>query len=311
MVELLSRLADDAFWAARYLERVENIARLLQVNDTAGQDAMGQAAWSRIVEINGDTAAFTARSGDATRSAVCDFYLFDVGNPTSVASALSQARGSLRAMRHLISTEMWRQVNVFANAARAEGPERFAADGLSAYCDWLKFNCQAVYGIVDGTLFREEAYLFYLLGRYVELADQTSRLLDATLRGLELADLADDGAGAHWQSALRSAGGYHAFKRSSANRLVRQDVVFFLLRSRRFPRSIASALAAVETQFEALRRDFFLRTDSEARERLDALQALVEQTDVHSPALRATLDGVQSGLIALTARICHSYFNHN
>lgn len=311
MVELLARLADDAFWAARYLERVENLARLLQVNDTAGQDAMGQAAWSRIVEINGDHDAFAKRGVEATRTTVCEFYLFDAGNPSSVVSALSYARGGLRAMRHLISTELWRQVNVFANAVRAEGPERFGADGLSAYCDWLKFHCQAVFGIVDGTLFREETYHFYMLGRYVELADQTSRLLDATLRGLELTDLTPSGAGAHWQSALRSAGGYHAFKRSSAARLIRSDVAAFLLHDRRFPRSIASALAGVDEQFEALRRDFWLRPDVEAMERLDALGAFVQQTDVDSPALRATLDGVQSGLIALTERIGRSYFDHS
>jgi len=288
LVELLARLADDAFWAARYLERVENLARLLQVNDTTGQDAMGEAAWSRIVEINGDGEAFAARSGEATRSAVCDFYLFDAGNAASIATGLSRARGGLRAMRHLISTELWRQVNVFANTVRAEGPERFGADGLSAYCDWLKFNCQAVFGIVDGTLFREETYHFYMLGRYVELADQTSRLLDATLRGLELADLPVAGAGAHWQSALRSAGGYHAFKRSNATRLVRADVALFLLRNRRFPRSIASALAGIEDQFGALRSDFGLRADAQAMERLDALRVLVQHTDVDSPCLLYT-----------------------
>ncbi|MEM6490991.1 MAG: alpha-E domain-containing protein [Pseudomonadota bacterium] len=309
MVELLARLGDDAFWAARYLERVENLARLLQVNDTAGQEAMGPAAWSRIVEINGDIAAF-GRHGEATRQSVCDYYLFDAANPSSVVTALSRARGSLRAMRHLISTELWRQVNVFANTVRADGPERFASDGLSAYCDWLKFNCQAVFGIVDGTVFREEAYLFYMLGRYIELADQTSRLLDATLRGLELTDLPAAGAGAHWQSALRSAGGYHAFKRYETNRLNRTDVANFLLRSKRFPRSIASALDGIDDQFDMLRREFHLRPDVEAMERLDALRALVAQTDVDSPAFRTGLDSIQGGLIALTARIGRSYFNH-
>jgi len=162
-----------------------------------------------------------------------------------------------------------------------------------------------------GALARAETYRFYMLGRCVELAAQTSRLLDATLRGLELTDMSTSEAGAHWQSALRSAGGYHAFKRTSAARLVRSDVAHFLLRDRRFPRSIASALAGVEAQFEELRRDFWLRPDVDAMERLDALGALVQQTDVDSPALRATLDGVQSGLIALTERIGRSYFNHS
>lgn len=309
MAELLARLAGNAFWAARYVERVENLARLLQVNDTAGRDALGHAAWARIPEINGDGPDFAERGRAPDRANVCHYYLFDSASPASATSALSAARANIRAVRHLISTELWLQINVFYNDYRKSGPERFEAEGLSALCGYLRFNCQTITGIVEGTLYREETYRFYALGRFVELADQTTRLLDVVLRGLEAAELSDGEARAHWQAVLRSAGGYHAFRRTRANDLTRTDVARFLLKVAGFPRSLAAARDGIENQLHHLSLNHGLHLDPETMEALDALRVLIAEADPAVADLRNVLDAAQLTLIALTNRLGRAYFD--
>ena len=308
MADLLSRLAENAFWAARYVERVENLARLLQVSDTEGRDSLGRVEWTHIVDINGDRATFAERGLAPNRSTVCRYYLFDASNPTSALNALANARTNIRALRHLVNTELWRQINVFYNDFRNAGEDRFATEGLSALCASMKFNAQAIYGIVDGTQYRDDAYLFYGIGRYVELADQTTRLLDAALRFIELARPSDAEARGHWQAVLRSAGAHQAFKRARLRQLDRRDVCAFLLTGRAYPRSVSFALRELIEQFGQMRSAFGIRPDPEAMAILDLLRAMIDEIDPGGDALRDRLDATQKALIDFTERTSQAYF---
>ena len=124
---LLSRYAECLFWLARYVERAENLARILDVNETFSRDSRGGQNWRSVLQLYGDEARFKEKHGEATAQAVLRFYVTDAANPTSIVSAVRLARENARALRPLISNEMWTQVNVLHNRLGALGGGALAA----------------------------------------------------------------------------------------------------------------------------------------------------------------------------------------
>ena len=173
---LLTRDAEGLFWMARYLERVENIARLVDVTQTFEGPGGRAGSWSALVAINADEPRLKGRRLDA--ATVKHFYLLDHGNPTSVPASLEFARTNARTLRPLISTEMWMQLNVFHRTVMATRPEDLEGDALSRLCRQIKEGVQAHTGITEGTFARDQGWHFYSLGRQLERADQITRLLD-------------------------------------------------------------------------------------------------------------------------------------
>jgi uncharacterized alpha-E superfamily protein len=112
---LLARYADCIFWLARYVERAENLARILDVNETFSRDGRGGQNWRSIVQLNSDEERFFASHEAAAAHNVVNFYVIDGDNPTSIVSTIRYARENARTLRPLISTEMWVQLNVFYN----------------------------------------------------------------------------------------------------------------------------------------------------------------------------------------------------
>ncbi len=131
---LIARHAGSALWLARYMERIENLARLLDVTKTFASEGEADRNWLSLLRINGDGAAFFAKHDHADATSVARFYLLDATNPASVQTAIACARENARTLRALISTEMWLQINVFHGRIRALGeadvaPEK-SIDGL-------------------------------------------------------------------------------------------------------------------------------------------------------------------------------------
>ena len=146
---------------------------------------------------------------------VARFYLLDADNPSSVQAAIAAAKENARTLRALISTEMWLQINVFHGRIRALSGADLAPDRLSAVCAMLKEGAQAHVGISEGTFYRDQCWHFTMIGRYLERADQTTRLLDTRFNALvPRADAGDPDIDAgKWHALLRAAGGYHAYRR--------------------------------------------------------------------------------------------------
>ena len=206
---LLARYADCIFWLARYVERAENLARILDVHETFSRDSHGGQNWRSIVQLNSDEERFFATHPNAAAQSVVKFYVIDSDNPTSIVSAIHCARENARTLRPLISTEMWVQLNVFYNRLVALGEEDLIPGRLATLFDSIKEDCQAHTGITDGTFFRDQGWYFYQLGRYIERADQTTRLLDIKYH-LLLPSLSDVGSPidvSQWNAVLRSAAG--------------------------------------------------------------------------------------------------------
>ncbi len=226
---LLSRYAEALFWLGRYMERIENLARILDVTDTFVRHGVDQSGWRSVVQINADEERFTKLYGTANAENVAQFYLVDRENPTSVLSSLFAARENARTLRPLIPTEMWSQINIFYNRVRQLTEGDAAPSRVSGLCAYFKEQCQAHAGITDGTFYRDQSWAFYCIGKYIERGDQTSRLVD--IKYHTLLPSVDDVGGAldisQWHALLRAASGYQAYRRVNPNFMTPASVAGF------------------------------------------------------------------------------------
>ncbi len=311
---LLARYAECIFWLARLVERAENLARILEVNETFSRDRRGSRNWLSIVQLNADEARFFGKHETATADSVIRFYLADASNPTSIVSAVRNARENARSLRPLVSTEMWVQLNVFYNRVKAVGPDDMRPGNLGLLLTAIKEACQTFTGITEGTFYRDQASYFYRLGRYIERADQTTRLLDAKYH---LLTGASDEAVAReigqWHAVLRSASGYHAFRRIHSNDLTPARVAGFLLFNPAFPRSVYLCVREVEAALSELKSRYLLRSGNDVSEGLDQLRAILMShaiEEIIDSGLHEFLDFVQHYLIIVTDRLSAAFFGH-
>ena len=310
---LLSRSAEALFWLARYIERAENLARILDVNETFSRDRSGGQNWLSIVQLHADQEGFFARHALADAATVLRFYVIDPANPTSILSAVRAARENARTLRPLISTEMWVQINMFFNRVAALRDIDLIPELLSSLFAWIKEACQTHTGITEGTFYRDQGWYFYQIGRYVERADQTTRLLDIKYHVL-LPGGRDPGSPvdvSQWNALLRSAAGYHAYRRLHAHGIEPERVAGFLLLNRRFPRSVTLCVREAELVLSELKARYGLRSGNAAAERLDGLRALLSDVsieDILIHGLHEFLDLVQQRLNLLGQDFATAFF---
>lgn len=317
MTRLLARSAENLFWLARYVERAENLARILDVQETFARDSGGQQDWRLVLVINADSEAFFKRHDEADSTSVLRFYITDRTNPTSIYAAVFAARENARALRPLISTEMWTQLNMLYNRILALKPTDVVEEKLSTLCDWIKRGCDAHTGITAGTFYRDEGWCFYQLGAAIECADQTTRLLDAKFLNFMAQTDSDPGSAAdsfYWMALLRSAAGYQAFRRRHPRGMVPEQVAAFLLSDACFPRSVASCLGVIDEQLNALRRQYGLRSAGNAMQFLDEIRDDLEVRKVKAAIAHGELhrfnDFLQRSFSELTSRIAVPFFGH-
>jgi uncharacterized alpha-E superfamily protein len=242
---MLSRVADAIHWLARYVERAENTARSIDVSLNMSLDAPSAFSdqWEPMVSVTGSLSDFIDRYETADRDSVIQFLTLDRENPNSILSCLSKARENARSIREVISPDTWEQVNRFyllvssPNAAQKvrENPAAFFAD--------VKLHSQLIAGVTDASMSHGEAWHFLQLGRLLERADNTSRLLD--MKYFLLLPSAHDVGGAvdemEWSILLRSTTALVMYRRRYG-RITPAHVVDFLLLDRQFPRSVLFCL---------------------------------------------------------------------
>src|SRR5258706_847866 len=177
---MLARVADSIYWMSRYVERAENVARFIEVNLNLMLDLpVGSAQqWQPLVATTGDAAAFAKRYGTATQRNVIQFLTFDQENVNSIRSCLRAARENARSVREIISSPMWEQVNVFylmvhdlaATARVREAPYEFFHE--------IRMASHLFEGLTNATMSHGEGWHFCRMGRLLERADKTSRMVD-------------------------------------------------------------------------------------------------------------------------------------
>ncbi len=313
MTVLLARYADCIFWMARYMERAENLARLLDVNETFARDRRGTHNWDAVIRLNADVERFAARYGASTPHKVAYFYMLDPAAPGSVYSCVKAARENARTLRPFISTEMWTQINVLFNELRGmeAGPD--SLPNVSDFCTRVKQACQTHNGITEGTFFRDQGWYFYQIGKYLERADQSTRLIDVKYHAL-LPPAQDPGSPldeSQWNALLRSAAGYHAYRRVHPRDLSPAKVAEFLLLNPRFPRSVSYCVGETARMLATLINTFQLPRGVEAAERIDALNDRLQEADIESvirDGMHDFTDSVQRDLVGVSESLGQAYF---
>ena len=312
MSSLLSRFAENSFWMARYMQRAENLARLLDVNETFARDAHGTSDWLPILRLHCDEEAFAEAYSSADAASVVRFYVIDEQNSNSIRSSVRGARENARSIRHLLSLETWTQLNVFDNWVRSLSARSLRLSELARLCGQIKEGCQLHFGIVNETLYRDQVWYFYKLGAFMELCDQITRLVDIKYHSLlpKAQDVGTPIDVAQWNALLRSASAYHGYRRVFPHEMTPTTVAGFILLDGQFPRSITHCAREIRSTLDGLLAHDELKDVEFSAAALDELAVLAERTPKQMIAggLHEFLDEVQIKLIALGREIEEKFF---
>lgn len=245
---MLSRVADSIYWMNRYVERAENIARFIDVNLTLLLDSpIGVSQqWKPLVMTTGDLHSFEERYGDANADNVIRFLTFDRQYPNSIISCLSAARENARSVREIISSEMWQQINAFYHFVNDAANQESL--NFQTFFSEVKLSSHLFAGIASATMTHSDGWHFGLMGRWLERADKTSRILDVKYFIL-LPSVKDVGTTLdqlQWIALLRSTSAYEMYRKRGVHRITPKSVAEFLVLDHEFPRSIRFCVRQTE-----------------------------------------------------------------
>jgi uncharacterized alpha-E superfamily protein len=238
---MLSRVADSVYWLSRYVERAENVARFIDVNYnlTLGEaDALGNQ-WAPLVYTTGDQARFEEHYESATRDNVLQFLLFDERNPNSIISCIASARESARTIREVMPSVVWEQLNKFYFMVRSSAQFSTPLDQPQEFCCRVRLASHMLVGAASATMSHGEAWHFSRVGRLLERADKTSRIVDVQYFIL-LPETRDVGSAldvVRWSAMLKSASALEMYRRQHG-KIVPESVADFLILDRHFPRAM-------------------------------------------------------------------------
>jgi uncharacterized alpha-E superfamily protein len=309
---MLSRVAESIYWMNRYMERAGNMARVVDVNFRLMLDLPSGCSvqWDAIIRTTGDYDDFMERYGAATRENVLRFLTFDAENANSILSCVRSARENARSVREIISSDVWEQVNRFyffisdAAAKRLESPEEFFHE--------IKLAVNLFVGLSHTTMSHGPAWHFARLGRVLERADQSSRILDVKYFIL-LPSLDDVGTPLdeiQWTAVLGSASALEAY-RQKYGRVASERAVEFLILDRDFPRAIHYCLITADRSLHSITGTLPDTYNNVAERRLGQLRAEFDFTavsDIIGGGLHEYLDSFQTKLNVLGAAIHESFF---
>ena len=181
---MLSRTASDLYWMSRYLERAENLARMLEVSYSLSlmpQDGRGDGLEELALPllITGTLDDYLERHGPMHAERMLNFFALDASNPGSIYCCLQAARSNAHAVRGRITADMWENINATWLEIRGIAEQGIGRYGISRFCEWVKERSHLFRGATFGTIMRGDPYRFIRLGTFIERADNTLRLLDA------------------------------------------------------------------------------------------------------------------------------------
>ncbi|MGZ5131630.1 MAG: alpha-E domain-containing protein [Caldimonas sp.] len=281
---MLSRTADHLFWMARYMERAENTARMLDVNYQMSllpqsEDA-AERGWRGLLSISELTGDFAKRHGAVTPRSVMNYMVSDAANGSSIRSCLMAARENARAVRGTLTTEVWETQNqTWLEFQRMVASESFLSSPSEAF-EWVKFRSHLSRGVTVGTMLQDEAFHFLRIGSFLERADNTARLLDVKFHavdseffgfgaatgfsrdralGLRPTQAQSQSQGPapgngnkdvefdfyHWSAVLRSVSGFEVYRKVYRNVIRPERVAELLILRPDMPRSLAACMHEV------------------------------------------------------------------
>jgi uncharacterized alpha-E superfamily protein len=255
---LLARVADRLYWGARYVERAEDTARIIRAYHELVVDFPGDVMlrWEPLAAIAGNVVAFEFADDDYSGElAVLHFLIADRGNPGSIASCVAGSRENLRTAREVVPREAWQTVNALSQyvatgatiGVRRQHRDRFLARVVD--------DSRRLDGVIDATMTRQNSYRMFRLGRLIERADMTTRVLGvraAALLQMQAAGIEPLSDEVQWMGVLRSLSALQMYQRATRGPIDGEAVVRFLLFDASFPRSVQSCLDEVRAVLVAL-----------------------------------------------------------
>ncbi|HQU78978.1 MAG TPA: alpha-E domain-containing protein [Azonexus sp.] len=246
---MLSRTADHLFWMSRYMERAENLARLLDVTwqmslVPQSLEAVNQS-WNAIIALNSLEEAYAAKYSTVNAENVLRFMVSDPDNYASIHSCLRLARENAHAVRGTITTEMWETLNSTWLEAREKTFEQIWGAGIGDFFEWVKMRSSLTRGTTLGTLLQDESYNFIRIGTLLERADNTARILDVKYHVLRTHE--DEGATDfyEWGALLRSVSAFEVYRKVFRDVITPERVAELLILHKDMPRSLHFCMNSV------------------------------------------------------------------
>ena len=310
---MLSRTADHLFWMARYTERAENTARMLDVNvqtamlPQSEQDA--EQGWRAMLGISELQSAYDRKHNRLHAADVIDFMVRDPANPSSIASCLTEARENARAVRGTLTTEVWE----IQNQTWLDMQKRLASglleDDPSKFFEWVKFRSHVSRGVTLGTMLRDEAVHFIRLGTFLERADNTARILDVKYHGAKEAAPGDEMSQRdyyYWAALLRSVSGFEIYRKVYRDVITPARIAELLMLRADMPRSLLACLDEVLSNLQAVRNDVSAETERCAG-RLHAELKFGKIDDILKAGLHDTLTAFLQNVYELGNRVSRDF----
>ncbi|MFN5997208.1 MAG: alpha-E domain-containing protein [Paracoccaceae bacterium] len=282
---MLSRTADNLYWIARYMERAETVARLLEVGSRISllPSAQGyRSEWDSLLQATGMAHSFAEKHGEPVQRAIESFLFFDRDNPSSIASCITAARENGRIVRTALTTQVWDALNTaFQELRGLERAKRSSLD-LSRLTDWTMRHAAMLRGAIDATLLRDDGFNFLNIGYYLERGDNTARLMDVKYYVLlPRVDFVGSGLDNYqWTTLLRAMGAQRAFHWAYGGDVTAMKIADFLIRNPQSPRSLATCTAGLLNHLGRVAKAYGRET--EAQEKARRLAAGIEAATVEA-----------------------------
>ncbi|MCQ8897308.1 alpha-E domain-containing protein [Limnobacter humi] len=272
---MLSRTADHLFWMARYIERAENTARMLDVNVQTAllpQDAdNAEQGWRAMLSICELQEAYSNRHTSITPEAVIDFMVKDPGNPSSIYCCLQAARENARAVRGALTTEVWETNNTTWLELKKLFVDGVVERDPTEFFEWVKFRSHLSRGVTIGTMLKDEAFRFIRLGTFLERADNTARLLDVKFHSMPFNPLSTSIGSEdphadyyHWAAILRSVSAFEIYRKVYRDVITPERVCELLILRDDMPRSLLASINEVCNNLETIRNNYSAGTERRA-----------------------------------------------
>lgn len=260
---MLSRTADCLYWMARYTERAENTARMLDVTYQTSllpqPHEFLQQSWRKLLSISHLEALFDSRYQEMTRENILDFMITDFGNPSSIVSCLRAARENARAIRGKITSEVWETQNATWLKISQFLDENIQKDPTN-FLEWVKYRSHLFRGVVYGTMLTNESFYFMRIGTYLERADNTARILETKYYVHDAATNQKSGMSQsqsskqvdgvdgdffdfyHWASLLRSVSAFEIYRQTYSDQITPKKIAELLIFNDQMPRSLITCI---------------------------------------------------------------------
>lgn len=306
---MLSRVAETIYWLARYIERAENTARLLRVNAQLVLDTPRGVApgWDALIGIVGLEQEFSKCCAEPNERNVVKFLIGSIQQPGSILGSLTAAKENARTVREILPRSAWEVINELHLYAREKVQQGVSKRGRDEYLEEIIAGSQRLGGLFGSVMYRDEGFHFLRIGRNLERADMTTRILD--VRSTDLFDEEQIESrtldALQWISVLKSMSGYQTYRRTMQTRVSRSPALNFILKDPNFPRSTIHALYAVEESIGGF------GTGDGVMRKLRSVARKITNLDTENlsqQALHDTLDDIQLGIVRVHNALSHTYF---